>query len=282
MTKRLFATSFLVFLLASTASAWDMGAYVENKQAGEGKIDSALVQKIEQKKSETADSSMALTEENNRQITAAQYSEHKTNLSNHVYRGLYFSAGIAFGYTSLNLSQNDWRKNKIVYKFSGLSIPYAEARLGRYFANIVSVYGALGIGVGSGEYSGPYPKRDKDKIDAISVRGLLGLGAEFYPFQDKESALYGLYLGLCIGGAAERAQEDDNDSFGIVYSSSKEDLEIFDNTFVRFEIGYDFWIDNRWRIGPAFSYSFGKYDSDDDDNIVTTSHNFHLAIKIAR
>ena len=281
MTKRLFATSFLVFLLASTAIAWDMGAYVENKQAGEGKIDSALVQKIEQKKSETADSSIALTEENNRQITAAQYSEHKTNLSNHVYLGHYFSAELAIGHTSLNYSAND-RNGKSVQKFSGLSFPYAEVRLGRYFANIVSVYGALGIGVGSGEYSGPYPKRDKDKIDAISVRGLLGLGAEFYPFQDKESALYGLYLGLCIGGAAERAQEDDDDSFGIVYSSSKEDLEIFDNTFVRFEIGYDFWIDNRWRIGPAFSYSFGKYDSDDDDNIVTTSHNFHLAIKIAR
>ena len=280
MTKRLFATSFLVFLLASTASAWDMGAYVENKQAGEGNIDSALVQKIEQKKSETADSSMALTEENNRQITAAQYSEHKTNLSNHVYRGLYFSAGIAFGYTSLNYSAND-RNGKSVQKFSGLSFPYAEVRLGRYFANIVSVYGALGIGIGTGKYEGPYPKRDEDKIDAVSFRGLLGLGAEVYPFQDKESALYGLYLGLCVGGAVERAQ-DDNERFGYAYRSADPDLEIFDNTFIRFEVGYSFWIDNRWRVGPAFSYSFGKYDSDDDDNIVTTSHNFHLAIKIAR
>lgn len=269
MTKRLFATSFLVFLLASTASAWDMGAYIENAQAGEGKIDSSAVQKIEQKQPEDTDSSMALTEEKKQQI-----------INNHVYRGLYFSAEVAFGYTSLNYSVNN-RSGKSDQKFSGLSFPYAEIRFGHYFANIVSVYGALGIGIGTGKYEGPYPKRDEDKIDAVSFRGLLGLGAEVYPFQDKESALYGLYLGLCVGGAVERAQ-DDNEKFGYTYRSADPDLEIFDNTFIRFEVGYSFWIDNRWRVGPAFSYSFGKYDSDDDDNVVTTTHNFHLAIKIAR
>ena len=260
MTKRLFATSLFIFLFASNASAWDMGAYVESAQAGEGKTDSTLVQKIEQKQPEAADSSMALT-------------------NNHVYRGLYFSAEVAFGYTSLNYSVNTWR-GKSVQKFSGRSFPYAEIRFGHYFANIVSVYGALGIGIGTGKYEGPYPKRDEDKIDAVSFRGLLGLGAEVYPFQDKESALYGLYLGLCVGGAVERAQED-NERFGYTYRSADPDLEIFDNTFIRFEVGYSFWIDNRWRVGPAFSYSFGKYDSDDDDNVVTTTHNFNLAIKIA-
>lgn len=269
MTKRLFATSLFIFLFVSNASAWDMGAYIENAQAGEGKTDSTLVQKTEQKQPEAADSSMALTEEKKQQI-----------INNHVYRGLYFSAGIAFGYTSLNLSQNDWRKNKIVYKFSGLSFPYAEIRFGHYFANIVSVYGALGIGIGTGKYEGPYPKRDEDKIDAVSFRGLLGLGAEVYPFQDKESALYGLYIGLCVGGAVERVQEDND--LGYAYRSAKTDLEIFDNTFARIEIGYDFWFGQRWRVGTAFSYSFGKYDSDDDDDIVTTSHNFSLAIRIAR
>lgn len=260
MTKRLFATSLFIFLFASNASAWDMGAYVESAQAGEGKTDSTLVQKIEQKQPEAADSSMALT-------------------NNHVYLGCYFSAEVAFGYTSLNSSVNTW-SGKSDQKFSGLSFPYAEIRFGHYFANIVSVYGALGIGIGTGKYEGPYPKRDEDKIDAVSFRGLLGLGAEVYPFQDKESALYGLYLGLCVGGAVERAQ-DDNERFGYTYRSADPDLEIFDNTFIRFEVGYSFWIDNRWRVGPAFSYSFGKYDSDDDDNVVTTTHNFNLAIKIA-
>ena len=260
MTKRLFATSLFIFLFASNASAWDMGAYVESAQAGEGKTDSTRVQKTSKKQPEAADSSMALT-------------------NNHVYRGLYFSAEVAFGYTSLNYSVNTWR-GKSVQKFSGRSFPYAEIRFGHYFANIVSVYGALGIGIGTGKYEGPYPKRDEDKIDAVSFRGLLGLGAEVYPFQDKESALYGLYLGLCVGGAVERAQED-NERFGYTYRSADPDLEIFDNTFIRFEVGYSFWIDNRWRVGPAFSYSFGKYDSDDDDNVVTTTHNFNLAIKIA-
>jgi opacity protein-like surface antigen len=261
MTKSFFAVSLLVFLLASNVSAWDMSSYVETAQAAEEKNDSTHVQKTEQKQSDTTDSSKVLTD-------------------NHVYRGLYFSAGIAFGYTSLNLSQNDWRKNKIVYKFSGLSIPYAEARLGHYFANIVSIYGTVGIGIGTGEYEASSQKQDKAKIDAISMRGIIGLGAELYPFQEKESALYGLYLGLCIGAAVERVQEDDD--LGYAYRSAKTDLEIFDNTFARIEIGYDFWFGQRWRVGTAFSYSFGKYDSDDDDDIVTTSHNFSLAIRIAR
>lgn len=260
MTKSFFATSLFIFLFASNASAWDMGAYVESAQAGAGKTDSTLVQKIEQKQPEAADSSMALT-------------------NNHVYRGLYFSAEVAFGYTSLNYSVNTWR-GKSVQKFSGLSFPYAEIRFGHYFANIVSVYSALGIGIGTGEYEASSQTQDKAKIDAVSFRGLLGLGAEVYPFQDKESALYGLYLGLCVGGAVERAQ-DDNERFGYTYRSADPDLEIFDNTFIRFEVGYSFWIDNRWRVGPAFSYSFGKYDSDDELNDITTSHNFNLAIKIA-
>ena len=260
MTKSFFATSLFIFLFASNASAWDMGAYVESAQAGEGKTDSSLVQKIEQKQPEAADSSMALT-------------------NNHVYRGLYFSAEVAFGYTSLNYSVNN-KSGKSDQKFSGLSFPYAEIRFGHYFANIVSVYGALGIGIGTGEYEASSQTQDKAKIDAVSFRGLLGLGAEVYPFQDKESALYGLYLGLCVGGAVERAQED-NERFGYTYRSADPDLEIFDNTFIRFEVGYSFWIDNRWRVGPAFSYSFGKYDSDDELNDITTSHNFNLAIKIA-
>ena len=260
MTKSFFATSLFIFLFVSNASAWDMGAYVESAQAGEGKTDSTRVQKTSKKQPEAADSSMALT-------------------NNHVYRGLYFSAEVAFGYTSLNYSVNTWR-GKSVQKFSGLSFPYAEIRFGHYFANIVSVYSALGIGIGTGEYEASSQTQDKAKIDAVSFRGLLGLGAEVYPFQDKESALYGLYLGLCVGGAVERAQ-DDNERFGYTYRSADPDLEIFDNTFIRFEVGYSFWIDNRWRVGPAFSYSFGKYDSNDDDNVVTTTHNFNLAIKIA-
>ena len=260
MTKRFFATSLFIFLFVSNASAWDMGAYVESAQAGEGKTDSTRVQKTSKKQPEAADSSMALT-------------------NNHVYRGLYFSAEVAFGYTSLNYSVNTWR-GKSVQKFSGLSFPYAEIRFGHYFANIVSVYSALGIGIGTGEYEASSQTQDKAKIDAVSFRGLLGLGAEVYPFQDKESALYGLYLGLCVGGAVERAQED-NERFGYTYRSADPDLEIFDNTFIRFEVGYSFWIDNRWRVGPAFSYSFGKYDSDDELNDITTSHNFNLAIKIA-
>ena len=265
MTKRLFATSLFIFLFVSNASAWDMGAYIENAQAGEGKIDSSAVQKIEQKQPEDADSSMALTEEKKQQI-----------INNHVYRGLYFSAEVAFGYTSLNYSVNN-RSGKSDQKFSGLSFPYAEIRFGHYFANIVSVYGALGIGIGTGKYEGPYPKRDEDKIDAVSFRGLLGLGAEVYPFQDKESALYGIFFGIFFGAAIEGV---DVGKATILLDEKRSDKKVgYHNIFGRIEAGYDWWFSTRWRAGVAFNYSYGKIDDDWETN---TNHSFNFTIRIAR
>ena len=118
----------------------------------------------------------------------------------------------------------------------------------------------------------------------MSMRSLLGLGAEIYPFQDKESNLYGLYLGLCVGGAVQKVQEHKKGNYLIDYTYyfNNPSIDSFSNTFARIEVGYDYWFNRRWKTGFVFSYAFGKYDSDDDDNLITTSHNFDFTIRIAR
>ena len=287
MTRRLFAATLLAFLFASYANAWDMGAYVENAHAGEGVKDTAFVWKDEQAQPEAAeDSSMALTQEkkekykeikqqkrNDKKIASQQNTDDR--------QGFFFSAGLSVSYTSSNNTEgDDGYHGKNVNKFSGLSIPFIETRFGIYIAKIVSVYVALGLGLESGNYEGTIHDRVyKARVDAISLRGIAGLGAEFYPFQDKESTLYGLYLGLCVGGASERVQADEGDH---TFRSEERDLDGFATTFARIEIGYDFRLGKRWRIGPAFSYTFGKYDTDDDDSLITKSHNISLGIRFAR
>lgn len=291
MAKRLFAATLFAILFASHANAWDMGAYVENAHAGEGIKDTAFVWKDEQAQPEAAeDSSMALTQEkkekykeikqqkrNDKEIAFQQNTDDR--------QGFFFSAGLSIGYSSLSNTEEDSHHGKSVQKFSGLSFPFFETRFGTYIANIASVYGAFGFGIGTGTYEVSSKRKDNPKIDASSMRALIGLGAEIYPFQDKEDALYGLHLGLCVGGAAERAQADTvsvGRGVGYTYNTTNEDLDLFDNTFARIEIGYDFWLGKRWRIGTAISYAFGKYDTDEDNSLITESHNIALGIRIAR
>ena len=288
MTKNYIVASLLAFLLTSHANAWDMSDYVESNRAGDGITDSIPVVNNNPTQQVSIDSSMAFSKAKR----AKNKKQQRIDNLYHTRSGLYFSSEFSIGYTSLSTSEDYQRDENSVSKFNGLAFPYFEARLGYHFTNAVTTYGAIGIGLGIGTFestSREFKRKfdDKAKIDAVGIRGILGLGAEFYPFQDKESALNGMFFGLCFGVAAENVQEDKDDdeaqgySYGYSYHSSNESLEHFDNVFARAEVGYDFWISSRWRIGAAFSYTFGKYDSDDEDNIVSTSHNFSLAFRIA-
>ena len=283
MTRKYIAASLLAFLLTSHANAWDMSEYVENTRAGDGITDSIPVVNNTPTQQVSIDSSMSFSK-----AKQAEYKKQKrTDNLYHTRSGFYFSSEFSIGYTSLRTSEDYQRDENSVSKFSGLAFPYFEARLGYHFTNAITAYGAIGFGFGAGTFestSREFKRKfdDKAKIDAVGIRGILGLGAEFYPFQDKESALNGMFFGLCFGVAAENVQEDKNEGFGFTYNTANDKLEHFDNVFARAEVGYDFWISSRWRIGAAFSYTFGKYDSDDEDNIVSTSHNFSLAFRIAR
>ena len=277
MVKKFFALSFLALIFAAHAYAWDMGAYVENDRAAKGIKDSTFVWKDEQKQPEAgADSSMTLTSELLQQIN--------NDVNYHAHRGFYFSTGFSFGHTSLSNTENERHNEKTIRTFDGRSLPYIETRAGHYFANTISVYGALGIGIGYGSFGSTSNGKEETNIEAVSMRGLIGLGTEIYPFQDKGSNLYGLYFGLCVGGSVQKVQERENNdhTIGYTYYFKKTDIDSFDNTFARIEVGYDYWFSERWKTGIAFSYTFGKYDSDDDDNLITTSHNFDFTIRIAR
>ena len=283
MTRKYIAASLLAFLLTSHANAWDMSDYVESNRAGDGITDSIPVVNNPPTQQVSIDSSMSFSK-----AKQAEYKKQKrTDNLYHTRSGFYFSSEFSIGYTSLRTSEDHQRDENSVSKFNGLAFPYFEARLGYHFTNAITAYGAIGFGLGAGTFestSREFKRKfdDKAKIDAVGIRGILGLGAEFYPFQDKENALNGLFVGLCFGIAAENVQEDKNEGFGFTYNTANDKLEHFDNVFARAEAGYDFWISSRWRIGAAFSYTFGKYDSDDEDNIVSTSHNFSLAFRIAR
>lgn len=193
----------------------------------------------------------------------------------HAHRGFYFSADLALSYaTSEDVVPH--RGDKVALKCNGW-LPYSEVRVGGYIANMVSVYGAFGLGLGKADYENPSAHdSDKRKMDAVIMKALLGVGAEFYPFQNKESALYGLYFGLSVGYEMVKTQ-DYND--GLTYYSAKDDLNNFHSVFIRPEIGYDWWFSPRWRFGVAFNYSYGKIDDDWETN---TNHSFNFAIRIAR
>ena len=281
MTKKLFETSLLTILLASYANAWDMGSYVENGQTGEGKTDSVFVQQSEQKIPEAAavDSSMGFNAKKAKQIKAEIKANLKARLQTdefyHVRRGFYFSTNLSLNYTTSEDFVTDW-DDKVALKCSGISL-YNEFRLGGHITNLVSVYGALGIGLGKADYEDPNARdSDERKMDAVILKGLLGVGAEIHPFQDKENALYGLYFGLGVGYDIIKVQDYDD---GLIYTSQKNDLHDFSSVFIRPEIGYDWWFNPRWRFGVAFNYSYGKIDDDWETN---TNHSFNFTIRIAR
>jgi opacity protein-like surface antigen len=284
MKTKIFVAALLAFHLTSHANAWNMDEDVETEQTKNEVTASTPSINNTTTEQGSIDSSMAFSK-----AKRAEYKKQKRidNLY-HTRSGFYFSSELSIGYTSLRTSEDYYQHDeKDVSKFSGLAFPYFEVRLGYHFTNAITTYGAIGIGLGAGDFestSREFKRKfdDKAKIDAAGIRGLLGFGAEFYPFQDKESALNGMFFGLCVGLAAENVQENNYDGFGFSYDSKNKKLEHFDNVFARAEVGYDFWISSRWRMGAAFSYTFGKYDSDDEDNIVTTSHNFSLAFRIAR
>lgn len=60
MIKRFFFSATISLFFASQASAWEMGAYVENAQAGEGFTDTSTWEK-DQKQEIKVDTSMAIT-----------------------------------------------------------------------------------------------------------------------------------------------------------------------------------------------------------------------------
>ena len=213
----------------------------------------------------------------------------KTDYYYHARTGMYFSTSFTFAYTSLSLhyEKDSWYGEESGDKtFKGWLVPYHEVRLGGYYNEVAAIYGALGIGFGKGDFQRIENLKDGDergpKLEATSLKFLLGLGADIYPFQDKESALYNLYFGLCGGFAFEGAEITSENTF-------KQSDANFHNFVARAEIGYDFWFSSRWRFGTSVNYTFGgninnnERDSRSDykDREGIANHTIGLTLRIA-
>ena len=139
----------------------------------------------------------------------------KKDLYTHIHRGFYFSTSLTFAYmddTHTETSRYDSDNEK--ENAYGYLHPYAEIRLGGSIANVASIFGAIGVGTGSGSYELHGNDRyDKYKVDATLLKLLFGVGAEFYPIQDKENPAYGMFLGLTIGLGIDGAFYDTYDSY---------------------------------------------------------------------
>ncbi|WP_297946566.1 hypothetical protein [uncultured Fibrobacter sp.] len=216
----------------------------------------------------------------------------KTDYYYHAHDGIYFATVFTFAYESLSkhYERENWGdEGTDDISFKGWIPPLIEARLGAYYLNVAGIYGTFAFGLGTGDIEDTYRNKEDDyerteEASATTMRMLLGLGADFYPLQDKESLLYGLFFGLCGGFAFEAAEITSE------YHFQNSD-ETFHNFFGRVEAGYDWWFCTRWRVGASFNYTFGgfmhtespnnDYSGSRKEEQTTTSHTFGLAIRIA-
>ena len=213
----------------------------------------------------------------------------KNDLYAHTHRGFYFSTGLSIAYQSSEHHEKyGYNDKEEKTNANGLLHPYEEIRIGGSIAGIASIYGLIGGGVGSGKFERKSTKdyEDNYKVDATLLKFQFGIGAEFYPIQEKESPLHGLFLGFAFGFAVDGAFYDTP-----YRNSSYDDYDAgndgYPYLFYRFEIGNDFWFSKRWSCGVAFSYTYGSFTDEnsgykyDDETDTCTGHTFGLTIRIS-
>ena len=211
--------------------------------------------------------------QNYQALPASSYLIEQPDLYYHQHRGFYFSNGLSIAYTYLRHHYGfTTSKNMEDSKINGYLLPYEEIRLGASIANLISIYGALGVGTGSGhyEYVSDYAQdttlNEKIDCDERLLKFLFGGGAEFYPIRDKLNPVYGIFIGLTIGLSIDMAL-DHND---FVYY------------FARFEVGKDWWFSRRWSYGVALNYTAGDATSEyDNERDTYKNHAIGLTLRLS-
>ena len=214
----------------------------------------------------------------------------------HAHRGFYFAPSLTAAYTTLKHTET-YRSKKEEYTADAFMFPYLEIRLGGSIAGVASIYGAVGLGTGTGTlkrnvkessssyydyYDYSYYDDDDfyNKVDVTMLRLLFGAGVDFYPIQDKENPMYGLFAGLTVGIMID----------GAFYKRSNDRDDTVDHDYInyafRFEVGKDWWFSRRWSVGIAFNYTLGKYSEDDHDYYDSdkdeySGHTFGLTVRLA-
>lgn len=212
-------------------------------------------------------------------IAASIFAQDQTSLNErpdksfHKHRGLYFSEGltVAYSYTR-HLSCTIGCKYMQESKMSGFLHPYEEIRLGASIANIISLYAALGAGIGTAHYEFVENYEDDEELNEnidsydMLLKFLFGGGVEFYPIRDQFSPIYGSFIGLTVGISIDMAL----DHHDFIYS------------FIRFEVGKDWWFSRRWSYGFAFNYTLGDTTSEiDNERDSYRNHTIGLTFRLS-
>lgn len=217
---------------------------------------------------------------------------------NHAHRGFFFSPSITFGRTYFRHTYTDYYDGDTeTYKYKGYQVPQAEIRLGGTIAGTVTVYGSIGLGVGTGTFNNKtkdidaYNYSEDKNYDATNIRLAFAAGLELYPVHDKESAGYGLFLGAAAGFAIEGAffeKEVRRSSYYSYYDETVSESEAVPGLFLRFEFGKDWWFARRWCFGVSFNYTVGGFGVDDDSSAYHyeekdeyVSHLFGFTLRLA-
>lgn len=227
------------------------------------------------------------------------------------HRGLFYSIGVGFAYTSFESDKNrhyGWGSayfddfhdvthddDDRSWKFSGFDIPKFEYRIGVSIANHVALYTLWDMGLFTGEteftesdyvrvyreQNGTLVKINEElrdyrhrKDNGVGLYFSFGLGISVYPISNLASPLNGLYVSFAGGF----------DAFAAGFVEEHEDGDAI-GIFNRYEIGKDWWVSDTWSVGVAFAYK-NLFVIDDDDGYYehnkSSRHTISLLFRLTR
>ena len=209
------------------------------------------------------------------------------------HRGFYNSTSFGFAYNWFNNSRDDvgeYDNGKRIkhdidyYEYDGFSFALAEFKFGVAIANLVAFHTVFNIGyfMGSVDYfNEKYNTNCTDAgcIDAInldvkksasddgySFRTFFGFGATFYPIQDKNSPLNGLFVGGSFGYTL----------FLTMMNGGHTDATGNGGIGFELEIGKEWWINDHYSIGVGLGFAHNgliweTVESHKSDNVLSLS-----------
>lgn len=209
------------------------------------------------------------------------------------HRGFYNSTSFGFAYNWYNSSRDDVdeydngnRKNHDIdyYEYNGFSFALAEFKFGVALANLVAFHTVFNIGFYTGAmdyFNEEYNTNCIDEIcvdvpdpdvkeptsgDGYSFRTFLGFGATFYPIQDKNSPMNGLFVGGSFGYTL----------FLTMMNGGHSDATGNGGVGFELEIGKEWWINDHYSIGVGIGFAHNgliweTVKSHKSDNVISLS-----------
>ena len=204
------------------------------------------------------------------------------------HRGFYNSASFGFALNWFNNSLEDFDddkdRNVEFYEYYGTTFMLGEFKFGYALGNLVALHTVFNFAfyIGTVDYyeehyrlictkenvciETPNMERDDDDDptagDAYNFRTYLGFGATFYPFRDKNSPLYGAFIGGSVGSILfVNAGHRENGNGGVGFE---------------LELGKEWWLNDHLSIGFGLGFAhFGlvwaTVDSHRTDNVLSLS-----------